>query len=199
MIAVQPKVKLNFEELLVSRENPFEINVELEIRKIFEYNSDYTFEFQKNEDKYGYDLKVNKYYIDAADYTKETVAFVEIEVSETWKNEWPSFWKDYSFLARKIYEFDYNNDCFTSDLKHDADKTIYVIFNKSITDCICQSVINLSKLKMIQRGFDGVRKNSFLTTSVNDAKIIRGINNMFNFCNNFFIEKTIGKYKLQIV
>jgi hypothetical protein len=45
-----------FSDLLITRANPFEIDIELEVRKIFERETDYTFEFQKNENKYDYDI-----------------------------------------------------------------------------------------------------------------------------------------------
>lgn len=187
-----------FDELLKDRNNPYEINLELWIRKLFENKTDYTFEFQKNEDKYGYDLSVYKYYLSGGDYEKILIAFIEIEVSENWENEYPQYWRDYSFLKRKVYKYDFYEDIFMNEVKDNSDKTIYIIFNKAITDSICRDMIFIKDLKSKERKLTNSNRNNwFLTTTKNDVNIIRGLNKCLNYSYKFIMEKDIEYKELQ--
>ena len=66
-----------FKDLLISRSNPFEINLELEIRKLFERNTDYRYEIRKNDDKFGYDLQIYRYFINGGDWVRKDIAYIE--------------------------------------------------------------------------------------------------------------------------
>lgn len=180
--------KFSFNDLLSSRSNPYEIDLELQVRKLFEIKTNYTYEFQKNNDKYGYDIAVFKYYIYGADWIKKNIAYFEIEISENWVDRFPDYWHDYSFLARKVFKIE--NNSFTSELKENAKKTVYVIFNKSITDCICQRIDLISTFEVKNRNImNKVKTDTFLITDLNDKRIVRGLDNMFDFCNNFLYEQ----------
>lgn len=173
-------------QLLEDRDNTFEIDLELKIRKLLEHNVDYTFEIQKNNDKYDYDLKAFKYYIKGADYRKEPIAFIEVEISENWKDNYPSYWEDYSFLMRKVYKWDNKKQTFTKELKENASKTIYLIVNKNINDAICQKIPFIAKLEPVEReiGID-LRRRMCLRTSKDNPSIIRGFNNCMEFIYEF--------------
>jgi len=167
------------DKLLIDRINPYAIDVELEIRKIFEWETDYTFEFQKNEDPFDYDISVFKYYIKGADWEKKLIAYIELEVSESWKNEYPNWWNTYSFLKRKVYKWDNNNKTFINQLKDNADRTIYVIFNKELTDACCSDLKTISTFNEIilpNGGKTGdIRKDTYLREPLITDKVTRGI------------------------
>jgi hypothetical protein len=176
-----------FDELLEDRENPYEINLELKIRKMLEEKTDYTFELQKNSDPYGYDLEVFKYYIDGADWQKKSICFIEIEISETWKNDYPSNWRWYSFLSRKILD-DYSNG---DNIKINAEKTIYIIFNKLLTDSICLDMMSISKFDLQHQKITGVERNDYyLRVPVNDKRVIRGLKNSMNYIWKYINKKS---------
>jgi len=176
-----------FKDLLISRSNPFEINLELEIRKLFERNTDYRYEIRKNDDKFGYDLQIYRYFINGGDWVRKDIAYIELEVSEKWVDEYPKYWKDYSFLARKVYK--YENGSFINELKQNAEKTIYVIFNKNITDCICRDIKTISTFETKSRGvMNNTYHDTYLTINYQNSKIIRGIDNMLGYCNSYFNE-----------
>jgi len=173
-------------ELLKDRDNPYEIDLELKVRKIFENNTDYHFEIQKNDNEFGVDLIVFKYDIEKNKYKKRKVAFIEVEVSENWVNEYPVYWRTYSFLKRKVFEFDNYKNVFTDNLKKDYYKTIYIIFNKSFSDCICQSMSYISSLNSVRiSAGDNERSRWMLRTGLNDQNIKRGIDEVFEFCDEF--------------
>ena len=173
-----------FETLLSSRGHVFEIDTELKVRKYLECISDYRFEFQKNNDIYGYDLLVNFYNTTSKDWIKSNITFIEIEVSETWVNEYPPHWKYYSFLARKVFEFDKAQNKFTKRLKPDADKTIYLVFNKSMTDCFCSLIsdtVKYCKLCVTNTLFADVYRETFYRVSLDSDLILRGKNNCMRY------------------
>jgi hypothetical protein len=175
-----------FDGLLKERSSPYEIDVELEVRKLFEKNTDYTFEFQKNDNKYEYDISVFKYYINGSDYKKKIIAYIEIEVSETWQTTYPDYWKTYSFLKRKVFKYSYENQCFSTELKENAENTIYIIFNKTLTDAICCDIITISKFnnqKSIVTGNE--RQDTFLREPLNSFFVVRGLNECFKKINEF--------------
>lgn len=176
-----------FEQLLIDRKNPYEIDLELVIRKVLETNiTDYTFEFQKNDDPYSYDIKCYKYYIrEGGDYNKELIAYVEVEISEHWKDEWPSYWKTYSFLARKVLE--YENGKFIEDkLKEGAEKTIYLIFNKNCTDCFCCEIKIIKNFNFEHVPVTGnYYSDCFLRTSLYEKRVIRGVENSMRYIERY--------------
>lgn len=131
-----------FAELLKDRVNPYEIDSELMVRKWLEKHTDYHFEFCKNEDRYGFDIICNKYEINGGNWEKRQIGFIEVELSTKWDEfNYPSNWRNHSFLARKVYKFE--NGEFTSELKDGCDRMVYVIFNKPMTNCVACRPIDL--------------------------------------------------------
>ena len=176
-----------FENILKDRKDTYEIELELQVRKLFESMTEYIFEFQKNEDIYGYDLSVFKYVLEAGGrFKKQLIAFIEIEISEKWIDVYPDYWQDYSFLMRKVYDYDFKKNEFTNNVKANANTCIYIIFNKSLTDCICQKVDYIAGLEKKYRKLTGKDYTDwFLTTKKTDTNIVKGIDKAFQFCYSF--------------
>lgn len=182
-----------FDDLLKDRNNPFEINLELKIRKLIENKTDYQFEIHRNDNQYEYDLEIFYYkLLNNGRFEKYNIAFIEIEISEHWVNEYPKYWKKYSFCKRKIFEFDKENYKFTNNLKKNAVKTIYIIFNKSLTDCIAQNILYISKNfdSEYEKLCEKEDKNWFMRTNKNNIeRVIKGIDNFFIHLNKYLKRK----------
>lgn len=180
-------------DLCVDRKSAYEIDLELKIRKWIESITPYQYEIHKNDDKYGYDISIYKYFLDSENYDKKLIAYIEIEVSEKWQNEYPANWKDISYLARKIYKYDYSIDIFTNELKDDADKTLYVIFNKELSDCHCQEIEIISNFELKRRGLQGLDnyRDTYLTVSIKDRhRVIWGKKNVGSKIKEFIDKKS---------
>ena len=177
-----------FKTHLPDRDNTYEIDLELQARKLIQSKLHHTFELQKNEDKYGYDLSVFRYYQDGGEHTKKMIGFIEVEVSNSWKDKYPGYWSTYSFLARKVFQFDWNDNEFFANLKNDAEKTIYIIFNGELTDSCCCDITTISQFKKVNCDVTGkFRNDSFLRTDLQDPNVIRGLDECFDYINEFML------------
>ena len=172
----------------------FDIDNELRIRKKLESMLKYDIELQKNDDKYSFDFCVFRY--NTKTNNKYLLGFIEVETSDTWIDEWPSFWKYHSFLARKVFKFDYLNKRFTKTLKDEWMRTIYLIVNHNLTDMFCQSLKVISTFKL---QYSNVKNNEYndyyLRINKNNKKIIHGDLNCKEFIKEFFeSQKILDEY-----
>jgi len=168
----------------------FDIPDELKIRKKLEQILNYTIELQKNDDKYGYDISCYRY--DTKTNKKCLIGYIELEVSDTWIDVYPDFWKYHSFLARKVFKFDWNKNEFTDELQDNYANTIYLIMNQSMTDMICQSIKNISKLNFRYCNVkDRYYNDCYLRIRKKNKKIICGEDNCSKFIQQFFEEQKI--------
>ena len=117
----------------------YTIEHELKARKILEQNTSPTTTFEKNEDMYGYDLKVFRYELyKNDDYEKQFMGYAEIECSTCWKDSTPPVsWEYLSFLKRKLYTR--AKDQWLGP-KQDTDRAIYFRFNHKLNCCYCQKM-----------------------------------------------------------
>ena len=119
----------------------FEIDDELRIRQLLDYNTSYLYIFDKSDDKYGYDIESYKYTVfPSGDYRKDFLGYIEVERSKQWNTfDIPNNWYCISFLKRKVYEYDWSNNHFTDKAKF-YNQTFYLKFNKDLTNCFTQSM-----------------------------------------------------------
>ncbi|MGA1067063.1 MAG: hypothetical protein ACO3U3_14585, partial [Alphaproteobacteria bacterium] len=105
----------------------YEIKSELKVRKWLESNTDYTFEFIRNDEQKGYDLGCWKYIQKGDIFEKHLICFIEVEESEQWKNgQYPSHWRYWAYLQRKVNPWDWDLNAFLTGLKKDATRTMYL-------------------------------------------------------------------------
>jgi len=190
--------KKPLDKLLKDRGNPYEIELELAIRKMLENNTDLDWEFRKNQDQYGYDLQANHYLgiTGKSDWDIQEKAFIEVEVSENWENKWPDHWYNYSFLTRKIRKYDWDNNEFKDELKDNADKTIYIIFNKNLSDAFCQNIKTIDdKFNIIKQGNiknESSYNNTYHRLKTKEGKYIvhRGVDECLSYIQKFINEKS---------
>lgn len=179
----------------LDRKNPYEFNSELFIRKELEKVTGKQIQITRNEDLYEYDLEVFGWF---EDQKKRLLGFVEVECSspDTWNNYYPKFWKEYSYLKRKVFTFE--NGSFTTNLRENFDKTVYLKLNNPQNDAHCNSIKEIS-LMMDSKRSNGTRKGSYLGVPVsgNDSKVHRGLTNSLNYIVRF-METRYNKIQSQI-
>lgn len=162
----------------------YEITDELKIRKILENNTDHKWIFDKNDNKYEYDLKAWKYNIyEDGKYEKIFKGYIEIEVGNGWEEDWPDWYKYVSFLKRKIYNFDWDRNEWTNT-KENIDKTFYLKFNNKRTDCLClliDDILIYGNPSKRDREHDKYRQ-SFIEVEIKD--VIWGIKNCIEYINH---------------
>jgi len=164
----------------------FEITEELQVRKILEYNTNYEWVFNKNNNKYEYDLKAWKYniYKDGR-YEPIFKGYIEIEIGRGWNEfDWPNHkYQVVSFLKRKIYNFDWNTNEW-KDTKNYIDKTFYLKFNNDKTNCLClliDDIIIYGRPSNRDQEHDKY-KQSFIEVDIKD--VIWGIKNCIDYIND---------------
>lgn len=163
----------------------YDIDNELKIRKELENMLNYDIELQKTEDKYSWDISCFRYNIKTN--KKTLLGYIELEQSDTWIDEYPLFWKYHSFLARKVFKFNWDKNIFTSELKNGWGRTVYLIVNNNLTDMICQDIKTISTLKFSYcKVKDRYYNDCYLRINKNNKIIISGKNNCKNFIKDFF-------------
>jgi len=159
----------------------YDIDSELKARKIIEKHSDYHYVFDKNEDKYGFDLAVFKYKINKGEFKKNKIGYVEIERAVGWKTFGiPKNWYCVSFLKRKLYNYNFKEGTWGNP-KSDSHKTIYLKFNHPMSNCFCHNMIYI-----IRNGKNSERndnKNSYNNSFIELEKelVYWGIKNCVNY------------------
>lgn len=135
--------------------SPYSIENELRVRKWLEDITGHQFEFRRNSDQCGYDIQ-NFYYdkVGSNKFQQRFNCFIEVEDTPIWVNGvYPRHWRSYSFLRRKVDEFDWDWNVFTESLKTDADKTIYLKVAGDMSDMCCAAITDIKKFgKLTRRG-----------------------------------------------
>lgn len=113
-----------------------------------------------------------------------------VEVSEKWIDTYPIYWRWYSFLARKVFLYNTNNNYNDRIPLADYKNAYYIIFNKNLTDAISQPVYNIAEFELYLQHISGEdRTDWFLRVPVSDKRIVRGIDNVvLDLCN--FVRNT---------
>lgn len=158
----------------------YEIKGELEIRKLLESNTDWDFEFRKNE-KYAYDLCIHQWNDEpAGPDDNDVVGYIELErarkdKSKSWvTGDVPEGWHFYSFLERKIRSYDYERGCWTG-LQGDHDRTVYIKFNHALDNCFTAPITTIYRDGQITKRSDGSPKNTYRALSLYNDSVAVGI------------------------
>jgi len=162
----------------------FDIEPELIVSKIINERSEVIYTNKNTLDPYGYDLncfnKINNNF----------VGYVEVERSKhKILGRKGTNWK-HSFLMRKILVYN-ENQYHDQILKDNADKTIYIKFNKNygLDDCICCCIEDITFFDSEwQRKTGDVRKDLVFRTSQYNSKVAKGIDNCIIYIDKFFNE-----------
>jgi hypothetical protein len=119
------------------------IQSELRVRKILERETDWKYEFTKN-DKYDVDMQLFDWGEPPCDAeSRSLTGYVEIEVaseSSDWQTgDIPDYWTHVSFLKRKVRCWD-NRSRSWGGLHQKARQTMYLKFNHQLDNCFVASV-----------------------------------------------------------
>ena len=159
----------------------FEISDELQIRKILEKNTGFNWIFDKNDDKYAYDLKAWRYDVfKDGRYNKNFMGFIEIEVGNGWVDQWPENYYCVSFLYRKIYKFDWDKKE-QIGLRKDADRAFYLKFNSSQTNCFCLKISDIDQIGTPSRRNKENEKYNYSFMEVDTNGVIWGVKNCIEY------------------
>ena len=159
----------------------YNIKEELILRKKLENLTNWEIEFNQNyNNPYEYDLQCYKHITIPTEigFKKKLLGYVEVEHSISWlEYDFPDTF-DYTFLKRKVYEWDYHIKRWTKQPKKDFEKTIYVRVNHDYTNCISINCKDLYNSKNEKTLYNGGRINTFIVPQ--KEKITFGFKNTIN-------------------
>jgi hypothetical protein len=174
------------------RKNSYEVTIELKVRKMLEKHTNYLYEFRRTEDVYDTDITAIRYEIMESGWKSKPVGFIEVEETPNWiKGQYPSNWRTYSYLARKVLAYDKHSKVFVPELVKNADKTIYLKVARDLSDCHCSTVLDIANFyqsKWIDQreGFgDGEYNRLCLRLPLDSFYVKRGVENCMKFILEF--------------
>lgn len=167
----------------------FEIQDELKVRKVLESNTDWAFEFTKN-DRYAPDLELYQW-PDGADRPsdRQLHGYVEIERAQNWvTGAVPDGWPYASFLKRKVYDWDYTSQSWLG-LKDQYQRTLYLKFNHALDNCFVAPVEIIHRDGYPTKASDGSRTGSFLKLRWDHPDVVTGIHSATEFVDDWLAKK----------
>ena len=172
---------------LTGKQNPYDKEKEYYVRKIIEKNTNPLLITEPNKDSFGYDTRILR--IDPKTNNRWTVGFVEIEISESWVNGWKEYWKFRRFVARKVVKWE-NGTFYFNQYKHGGINTLYLRWNKSLTDCYCCPIFTIMTFPHKNFKISGCYKHDVLFyVEKNNSKVVNGIKNCMKFIDKYFMER----------
>lgn len=168
----------------------YQIKDELEIRKVLEEHTDWQFEFTKNS-KFAYDLHITQWSDEPSGPDDcDTVGFVELERSRSDKpKSWvtgdiPDGWYYYSFLERKVREYDYTL-CRWGGLKDDYNRTVYLKFNHALNNCFAAPIAVIYRDGERTKRSDGHPKRTTLKLGFGHPEVCVGIDECVSYIKEY--------------
>lgn len=182
-------------------EQGYEIKDELKIRKVLEAHTEWNFEFTKNT-KYAYDLRI-KEWDNKPDGPEDNdvVGFVELERSRSDRtHSWitgdiPDGWKFYSFLKRKVYEWDVETQSWNG-LKENYERTVYLKFNHALDNCFAATIQDIYKEGEPTKFSDGSKSNSYIKLDLDSSHVVTGIDESTQFIKEYISSTDSGQTSL---
>lgn len=178
----------------------YEIQDELQIRKVLEQHTDWRFEFTKN-DKHAYDIRITEWDEDAAGPDdNQVLGYVELERASD-GSDWltgavpEEEWVYYSFLKRKVHQFNYKNEIWDG-LKENYERTIYVKFNHAIDNCFAAAVTTIHQDGYETKYSDGSPENSYIALNLGHPGVHTGISDSMEFIEQYLSQYEPGQRAL---
>lgn len=168
----------------------YQIKDELKIRKVLEEHTDWKFEFTKH-DKYDYDLQITEWDSEPAGPDDCSIlGFVELERSRS-DNEYswitgdiPDGWHFYSFLERKVRDYDYTLRCWQG-LKDDYNKTFYLKFNHALDNCFAAPIAVIYRDGRRTKRSDGHPRRTTLALDLDHPEVETGISECIDYIEEY--------------
>lgn len=177
----------------------YEIKDELKIRKALEGETDWQLEFTKNS-KFDYDLRVFVWDDNPrGPESKNLLGFIEVErTSKT--SDWitgdiPDSWWYYSFLERKIRQYDHR---FTGrsawgDPIEDYQRTVYLKFNHSMDNCFMAPITTIYHDGTHTKRSDWSRTNTYRKLSFYHPDVTVGLDESLSAIQEYLIRQQNGQ------
>jgi hypothetical protein len=166
----------------------YEIVDELQIRKRLEAETEWRYEFTKGA-KYGYDLKLYRW-SETPDgpSDRHLFGYVELERATGWqKGAIPDGWHYYSFLRRKVHEFEGVGRW--GDLKPNAERAVYLKFNRELDNCFVAPIKAIDEWGEETKRSDGRRENTYLKLPFDHPTVSVGINDAVSYIQRYLGSK----------
>jgi len=172
----------------------YEIKDELQIRKVLEAQTDWQFEFTKN-DKFAYDLKIRQWSDEPqSNEDRDVIGYVELERSRADKDKsWitgdvPGGWYYLSFLQRKVRKFDYQTRRWCG-LKDGYDRTVYLKFNHALDNCFAAPIPAIHRDGERTKRSDGTPENTYLALDQDHNEVRVGPAECVEFIEQYLSRK----------
>lgn len=159
----------------------FNIKPELKVSKIINEHSKKIYTRKNMLNPYDYDLH-------CFDEKNNFLGYIEVEVSnhEILGRKGTSW--QHSFLMRKVLVWN-ENQYHDQILRDNADKTVYIKFNKNcgLLDCICCCMEDITCFNPEwQKKTGNTRQDLVFRTNQNNPRVAKGIDNCIEYIENFF-------------
>lgn len=183
-------IELSSSTKKLSEFTSYDIENEIRLRKELEKRTNELTEISKNSNQYGYDLVYYLWRRKDGEMEKIPYGYVELEQYEGdgWENRGlPEHWIFYSFLKRKVYKYDWNNERWLDELKNNARRAIYLKFNDKFSNCFAASMNTIARDGFLieYRGEPSSYKQAFLGLAFSNSEVHRGWKNVIPFIARF--------------
>lgn len=177
------------------RTDSYEVEKELDVRKLLEVktfglNIGRYFEFGKNESKKEFDLVCSKYNVTLDDWSKSKVGYIEVEEVCSWTgSDIPDNWYCYSFLARKVYTFDWSENKWTNNPKNNWRDTIYLKVSSDLKGACCATIGDIivhGKGVKGKKDLSYLYNDTYIEIPIGHFSVVTGIENCAKFIVDFF-------------
>lgn len=163
----------------------YEIEPELRARNLLEQHTTWQSVISRNDDRYGWDLEYHKWIREDGQWVKKHLGYIEVEHARKWYGKQiPENWVFYSFLERKIREWD---DVFGKfmDMKEDYERTIYLKFNQEFTSCFAAAIGDIQRDGELTYRSDGSREGTFRKLDIDHQSVHIGVDACAEFICDF--------------
>lgn len=165
----------------------YEIKDELEMRKQLEAETDWEFEFTKN-DTYAYDMRVYEWDDEPSSPDDRTI-FGYIELERAKKTGWctgdiPDKWVYLTFLERKIRDYDHTRGRWDG-LKDDHRKTMYLKFNHALDNCFVAPIASIHRDGWETRRSSGTPTDTYRAIQFDHPDVRYGIGDAVTFIEEY--------------
>lgn len=176
----------------ITEEQSFEIQDELQIRKLIEDKTGWQFELTKNS-RYDYDLQLFNWGEDPDNpEDRDLIGYVEVEVAgddSAWQTgEFPDYWPTVNLLARKIYQSRGSGPALRwGALKDNYHRTVYLKFCNDLSNCFAVAIDEAHRAVQNGTGFmdtiypDDPYHHTFAKLEPEDSALYWGIDDCVAF------------------
>lgn len=165
----------------------YAIEDELRIRKKLEQNTNWDFEFTKN-DKYQYDMRLYRWSSNpSSPDDREVFGYIELERAR--KTGWctgdvPDNWVYITFLERKIRDYDYKRGAWDG-LKDDYQRTVYLKFNHALDNCFVAPIASVHRDGNQTKRSTGSPTDTYRALPFDHPDVQFGIGNAVEFIEDY--------------